>query len=193
VSQLEETLCRAYNNVLIDDIELLRDYCANGSELRHGNAVARELNKIQFLPESAALVEFLSQTRTIFSKLRWREHWNEVERLSRNWSNRLSTKFSKSSYLRWLRELLSAVSLERDDLGAHPYARVHLLAYADADGQPWSHLIFAGLNDEAWPAFDDELPFIRDEQIDERNRQNKTLNRRAAKRGRQGEGHWTVR
>src|SRR5262249_16134118 len=163
VSQLEETLCRAYNNVLIDDIELLRDYCANGSELRHGNAVARELNKIQFLPESAALVEFLSQTRTIFSKLRWREHWNEVERLSRNWSNRLSTKFSKSSYLRWLRELLSAVSLERDDLGAHPYARVHLLAYADADGQPWSQLIFAGLNDEAWPAFDDELPFIRDE------------------------------
>jgi hypothetical protein len=193
ISQLEETLRRAYDNVLIDDIQLLRDYCANGSDLRHGEAVARELEKIQFLPENASLVEFLSQTRTIFSNLRWREHWNEVERLSRNWSDRLSTKFSKSSYLRWLRELLCAPSLERDDLGAHPYARVHLLAYADAEGQPWSHLIFAGLNDEAWPTLDDELPFIRNEQIDERNRQNKTLNRRAAKRGRQGEGHWTVR
>src|SRR5207247_1005117 len=75
----------------------------------------------------------------------------------------------------------------------HAYARVHLLVYANAQGQPWSHLIFAGLNDEAWPALDGELAFIRDEQIDELNRQNKTLNRRASKRGRQGEGHWSVR
>ena len=193
ILQIEETLRRAYNNILIDDIELLRDYCANGSDLKHGNAVARELEKIQVLPENASLIEFLSRTRTMFSKLRWRERWNEVERLSRNWSARLATKFSKSSYLRWLRELLGAPTLERDDLGAHPYARVHLLAYANAQDQPWSHLIFAGLNDEAWPALDDEVAFIRGERIDNLNRQNKTLNRRASKRGRQGEGHWSVR
>jgi PD-(D/E)XK nuclease superfamily len=193
VLQIEETLRSAYNNILIDDIELLRDYCANGSDLRHGNAVGRELEKIQMLPENASLTEFLAHTRSMFSKLRWREHWNEAARLSRNWSDRLATKFSKSSYLRWLRELLGAPTLDRDDLGAHPYARVHLLAYANAQDQPWSHLIFAGLNDEAWPALDDELAFIRDEQIDELNRQNKTLNRRASRRGRQGEGHWSVR
>jgi hypothetical protein len=193
VLQIEETLRRAYNNILIDDIELLRDYCANGSDLRHGSAVARELEKIQVLPERASLAEFLSRTRTIFSKLRWREHWNELERLSRNWSDLLGGNFSKGSYLRWLRELLGAPTMERDDLGSHPYARVHLLAYGHAQGQPWSHLIFAGLNDEAWPALNDELAFIRDEQIDELNRQNKTLNRRASKRGRQGEGHWSVR
>src|SRR5947199_2778619 len=193
VLQIEETLRRAYNNILIDDIELLRDYCANGSDLRHGNAVGRELEKIQVLPENASLTEFLAHTRTMFSKLRWREHWNEVERLSRNWSDRLPTKFSKSSYLRWLRELLGAPTMERDDLGAHPYARVHLLAYTNAQYQPWSHLIFAGLNDEAWPTLDDEVAFIRDERTDELNRPNKTLNRRAAKRGRQGEGHWSVR
>ena len=193
ILQIEETLRRAYNNILIDDIELLRDYCANGSDLRHGNAVGRELEKIQVLPQNASLTEFLAHTRTMLSKLRWREHWNEVERLSRNWSDRLATKFSKSSYLRWLRELLGAPTLKRDDLGAHPYARVHLLAYANAQDQPWSHLIFAGLNDEAWPALDDEVAFIRDERIDDLNRQNKTLNRRASKRGRQGEGHWSVR
>jgi PD-(D/E)XK nuclease superfamily len=193
VLQIEETLHRAYNNILIDDIDLLRDYCASGSDLRHGNAVARELEKIQVLPENALLTEFLSHTRTIFSKLRWKEHWNEVERLSRSWSDRLPTKFSKSSYLRWLRELLGAPTLERDDLGAHSYARVHLLAYTNAQSQPWSHLIFAGLNDEAWPALDDEVALVRGERIDELNRQNKTLNRRASKRGRQGEGHWSVR
>lgn len=193
IVQLEQTLRRAYNEVLIDDIELLRDYCANSSELRDGKIVARELEKIQFLPETASLSEFLSQTRATFSKLGWRERWNELERLSRNWSSRLSTRLSKNSYLRWLRELLGAPSLQRDDLGAHPYARVHLLSYADAQCQAWSHLIFAGLNDEISRTFGDELAFVPDEQIDAINRQNKTLNRRASKRGSQGEGHWSVR
>jgi len=193
VSQLQDTLQRAYNQVLIDDVELLSDYCASSPELRHGNAAARELGKIRFLPETALLTEFLSQTRTAFLTLRWKERWNELERLSRNWKNRLAGKFSKILYLRWLQELLGAPSLQRDDLGAKPYARVHLLTYSEAQGQPWSHLIFAGLNDETWPAFDTELAFIRNEQIDDLNRQNKTLNRRASERGRQGEGHWTVR
>jgi PD-(D/E)XK nuclease superfamily len=193
LSHLEDTLRRAYSNVLIDDVELLSDYCSSSPELRHGNAAARELAKIRFLPESASLSEFLSQTRTAFSMLRWKERWNELERLSRNWSDRLAAKFSKACYLRWLQELLGAPSLQRDDLGAHPYARVHLLTYAEAQDQPWSHLIFTGLNDETWPAFDTELPFIRDQQIEKLNRENKALNRRASKRGRQGEGHWSVR
>src|SRR5437016_7879545 len=101
--------------------------------------------------------------------------------------------FSKNCYWRWLRELIGAPSLERDNLGAHSYARVHLVACADDQDQPWSHLIFAGLNDETWPAFDDELAFVRDEQIEELNRQNTTQMRGASKRGRQGEGHWSVR
>src|SRR5207247_6387210 len=93
VLQIEDTLRHAYNNILIDDIELLRDYCANGSHLKHGNAVARELEKIQVLPENASLIEFLSHTRTMFLKLRWSEHWNEVERIRRNGSARLERKF----------------------------------------------------------------------------------------------------
>jgi ATP-dependent exoDNAse (exonuclease V) beta subunit len=191
-SQFEDTLRRAYKNLLIDDVALLRDYCANSFDLRHGNAAARVLEKIQFLPESGTLTEFLSQTHAIFSKLHWRERWDELERLSRKWSNRLTLNFSKYSYLRWLQELLGAPSVQRDDLGGHPYARVHLLRYADAHGQTWSHLIFAGLNDEVWPAFDEEPAFLRDEDIDKENCKNKILNRRASKRGRQGEGHWSV-
>src|SRR4029450_4137456 len=118
VVQIEDTLRRAYNDILIDDIELLRDYCANGSDLRHGNAVARELEKIQVLPENASLAEFLSRTRTIFSKFRWREHWNELERLSRNWSDLLAGNFSKSSFLRWLREILGGPPPGGRDFGS---------------------------------------------------------------------------
>ena len=193
VRQVEETLRRAYNEVLIDDVELLRDFCADTSALRHGQTVAAGLEKIQFLPGDGALTEFLSQTRKIFSDLGWKEHWSEIERLSRNWSGQLRISFSRITFLRWLREVLGAPSLQRADLGANPYARVHLLPCVDAEGQPWSHLIFAGLNDEAWPALDDELGFVREDQIGEFNQKNKTLNRRASKRGRQGEGHWSVR
>ena len=70
---------------------------------------------------------------------------------------------------------------------------MQLLSYAEAEGQAWSHLIFAGLNEEEWPALDEELAFVRDQEIDEFNRQNKILNRRAVKRGRHGEGQWSVR
>jgi hypothetical protein len=193
ILQVEETLLRAYNEVLIDDIELLRDYCGSSAVLRDGKTAAAGLEKIQLLPASGSLTEFLSQTRKIFSQLGWKEHWNELERLSRNWSGQLSASFSKTTYLRWLRDILGAPSLQRDVFGAHPYARVHSLPYGEAQAQPWSHLIFAGLNDELWPSLDDELGFVREEQIDDLNRQNKTLNRRASKRGRQGEGHWSVR
>ncbi|PYI42625.1 MAG: hypothetical protein DMF12_06140 [Verrucomicrobia bacterium] len=37
VLQIEETLRRCYNNVLVDNIELLRDYCASSPDLRHGS------------------------------------------------------------------------------------------------------------------------------------------------------------
>jgi hypothetical protein len=151
------------------------------------------LEKIQFLPANANLSEFLSQTHKIFLQLGWKEHWSEIDRLSRTWTRYLGESFSKNLYLRWLREVLDAPSLHRDEAGSHPYSRVHLLPYAEAEGQSWSHLIFAGLNEEEWPALDDELGFVRDREIDEFNRRNRVLNRRAVKRGRQGEGQWSVR
>jgi len=187
--QVEEILRRAYANVLIDNIDILREYCARAEDTA---VIARSLEQIQFLPAMATLPEFLAHTRKIFAQLGWKQHSNEVERLSRYWSDRLTQQSSKSSFLRWLREILGAPSRSRDDYGAHPYGLVHLLPYSEAENQPWSHLIFAGLNEEAWPSLDDEIGLLADQQIDEFNRRNKILNRRAVKRGRQGEGHWSV-
>lgn len=193
IAQVEETLRRAYNQLLIDDLELLSDFCNKDEELRDGKAVAAGLQKIEVLPASALLTEFLSRSRKIFSRLGWKEHSSEIERLSRNWSERFNFMFSRNIFLRWLRDVLGASSLQRDGFGAHQYARLHLLPYSQAEGQPWSHLIFAGLNDETWPSLDDELGFVREEQINELNEQSKTLNRRASKQGRHGEGHWRAR
>lgn len=187
--EVEDVLRRAYADVLIDKIDILREYCARDDR---NAAIVHRLEAIQFLPGAAPLTEFLAQTQKIFAQLGWKEHWSEIDRLSRNWTGRLTASLSKNIYLRWLRELLSAPSLSRDDHGAHPYSRVHLLPYAQAEGQTWSHLIFAGLNEEAWPSLDDEFGFVRDQEIDELNRRNKILNRRAVKRGSQGEGQWSV-
>jgi hypothetical protein len=111
--------------------------------------------------------------------------------MSGNWTAHLANSFSLRIYLRWLREILGARSLCRDEFGAHPYSRVHLLRYAEAENQTWSHLIFAGLNEETWPTIADEPGFIGDHEIDALNQ--KILNRRAVKQGRYGEGQWSVR
>jgi PD-(D/E)XK nuclease superfamily protein len=92
--------------------------------------------------------------------------------------------------LGWLREILTAPSLSRDDCGAHQYSRVHLLPYSEAESQSCSHVIFAGLNEEAWPSVDEE--FVANGKIDEFNQRNKQFNRRAVKRGRHGEGQWSI-
>jgi len=187
IFEVEEKLRRAYADVLIDNIDILREACARSENKA---AIASGLEKVQFLPAMATCSEFLEQTKKIFAQFGWKQHWSEVERLSRGWAERVPKRFSKAGYLRWLREILGASSLGRDEYGAHPYSRAHLLPYSEAEGQSWSHLIFAGLNEEAWPTLDEE--FIGDQEIDEFNRRNKILNRRAVKRGRHGEGHWSI-
>ena len=182
ILHVEEVLRRAYAEVLLDNIAILRAYCARDRNDARNAAVANGLEKIQFLPTTATFAELLAQTRKIFSQLGWKEHWSEIDRLSRGWSARCSGTLSKASYLRWLREIISAPSLTRAESGAHAYSRVHLLPYAEAEGQTWSHLIFAGLNEEAWPSLD----------VEAFNRRNKVLNRRAVKRGRFGEGQSCV-
>jgi hypothetical protein len=187
VLRIEEKLREVYSGVLIDNIEVLREVCARSKQ----NAdIARAVEKIQFLSAAGTFSEFLRQTRRIFVGFGWKQRWTEVERLSRGWVERVPQSFSKQHYLGWLREILSAPSLSRDDYGANPYSRVHLLTYAEAERQSWSHLIFAGLNEEAWPALDEE--FVANGNIDEFNERNKKLNRRVVKRGRYGEGQWSI-
>jgi hypothetical protein len=192
-SEIERCLRELYNAVLINDLDILREAFARRADSPQDAALAAGLEQIEFLPRTGTFFEFLSQTQKIFLTLGWKQHWSEVHRLSRSWAGRLTASFSRHLYLRWLREILGTPSLQRDELGAHPYSRVHLLPYAEAEGQCWSHLILAGLNEEEWPALDGELGFVREQEIEEFNRRNRVLNRQAVKRSRQGEGQWSVR
>ncbi len=81
---------------------------------------------------------------------------------------------------------------ERSAAGDHSYARVQLLTVARAQNQEWSHLIFAGWNEGAWPP-PAGAEFARAEEIHAFNRSVQKLNKRAARQGSQGEGHTSVR
>ena len=192
ILEVEDVLRRAYCDVLLDDIDILRAYCVRDPGDKRNAAVARGLANVQLLPASATFAEFVSQTRKIFSQLGWKEHSSEVDRHSRGWSARVEDAVPRNSYLRWLGEILGAPSLTRDECGSHAYSRVHLLTYAEAEAQTWTHLIFAGLNEETSSSLDEEIGFVPEQEVEEFNRRNKVLNRRATKRGRFGEGQYCV-
>src|SRR4029450_5390468 len=109
----------------------------------------------------------------------------------RDWSQRLDAKFSRALFLRWLEETAVTLDAARSAAGNHPYARVQLLTVAAAQNQKWSHLIFAGWNEGAWPP-PPGAEFARTEEIHAFNRSVQQLNKRAARQGSQGEGHTSV-
>lgn len=192
IDDIEDVLRRSQSDLLIDDLDLLRAYCASYSQRRGAEAVARGLEAIQFFPEQATFAGFLAATREIFELFRWDERLSCVEQAAVGWSNRLSVEFSRATFLRWLAEITASVLPVRDADGDHPYSPVQLLLYPRAEGQQWSHLIFTGLNEGSWPPRADESGLLDDREIAQLNGRIRKLNRRAVRQGRQGEGHSIV-
>jgi len=182
IEEVRNNLRWVYRQILIDDINLLREFCARQTENEKFVRIAKLLRSIAFLPSKATLPQFLSETKTIFSKLKWDNRWTEIERFAQRWSAATSVEFSRAIYLRWLKEILDSFAIARGPQAAHVYSRVHLLSYGEADGHEWSHLILAGLNQGEWPQSQRESGFLSDQEIVD-------LNSRATRRGKQGEGH----
>jgi PD-(D/E)XK nuclease superfamily len=182
VQEVRENLRWVYRQILIDDINVLREYCARQTENEKLIQISKLLRSIAFLPSKATLAQFLTETKTIFSKLKWDNRWTEIDQFAQGWSDEISAEFSRAIYLRWLKEILDSFTISRAAQADHVYSRVHLLSYAEADAQEWSHLILAGLNQGEWPQSQRESGFLSDQEIVD-------LNARATRRGKQGEGH----
>jgi hypothetical protein len=191
IQGFERTLRSAHAEVLIDDIAVLQKFCAEDAGERN-QQVATALQLIEFLPARGSFSEFLQATEKALARLDWKQHWMEIASRSSDWADKVEIAFSRTLYLRWLEEIASTFGAGRDAAGDHPYARVHLLTIAGAQGQEWSHLIFAGLNEGSWPP-PEKGEFAREEEIQKFNRSIRQLNRRAAKQGSQGEGHTSIR
>jgi hypothetical protein len=185
IQDVRDKLRSAYRNVLIDDVDVLREYCARQTEREKLVRIAKLLGTITFLPAKTTLSGFLAETKAIFSKLKWSDRWTEIDRFAQGWSNKLSTEFSRAIYLRWLKEIVNSFAVTRAPEGGHLYSRVHLLSYAAADTHEWSHLVLAGLNQGECPQSQSESGFLPDTEIAD-------LNARATRHGKQGEGHSIV-
>ena len=190
LQRFERTLRSAHAEVLIDDLAVLQEFADAAGE--KDRKVARALQLIEFLPAHATFSVFLDATKSAFSRLNWKQHWIEVASRSSDWAGKVKADFSRALYLRWLEEIAATFSVGRDAAGDHPYARVQLMTIPQAQGQEWSHLILAGLNEGSWPS-PDRGEFAREEEIKKFNRSVRQLNRRAARQGGQGEGHTCVR
>src|SRR5256886_5449619 len=187
----EKVLHESYKEVLLDDLELLREFCAARVDEKFQSA-AEALRTVPFLPRRATLAQFLEQTRAAFAHLGWQQQALEIASVTRDWPQRLDAEFSRGLFLRWLQETAATSGAARSEAGDHPYARVQLLSVAQAQNQDWSHLIFAGWNEGAWPP-PAGAEFARAEEIRAFNRSVQQLNKRAARQGSQGEGHTSVR
>ncbi len=186
-NEIENALRNAHSEVLIDDLEVLREFCSAKNA-----SVATAIHSLGQLPVRATLREFLRLTQAACERLGWNQHWIAIASHSDEWIDKISAEFSRDVYLRWLSEIAATFAVERSDNGNHPYAPVQLLTVPQAGGQDWSHLIFAGWNDGAWPT-PASGEFAREDEIADFNEKVFQLNQRAARRGRQGEGHISIR
>ncbi|MEO7319521.1 MAG: PD-(D/E)XK nuclease family protein, partial [Chthoniobacteraceae bacterium] len=181
-----------YQEILIDDLSVLATYFARHSKRHHAPALAAALEALPFLPERAPLSKFIERSGEIFHDFGWTFREEELQRLAADWRDALKLTISRHAWLRWLGETLVSWRAERATEGAHPYSRLHLLPYAHAESQAWSHLIVAGLSEGQWPPDLEDSGFIGEEEIADLNGRLRVLNTRAITQGRQGEGHIAV-
>jgi hypothetical protein len=187
-----DELQRVYQELLLDDLAVLATYLSRHSRRHHAPALAAALEALPFLPERAPLTEMIERTGAIFLDLGWTQRAETLRRLSPDWRSALKLVVSRRAWLRWLSESLDSWRPERAAAGGHPYSRLHLLPYAQAESQAWTHLIAAGLNEGQWPPALEDAGFLGEEEIDALNRRLPTLNTRVTTQGRQGEGHIAV-
>jgi len=187
---LEKILRGTWAEVLLDELEVLAEFCSRGDE--KAQAAAEALRTLRILPARATLAQFLEETQVALQQLGWKQHAFQIASLTRDWPARIESRFPRALYLRWLREAAATAVPGRTPAGDNPYARVQLLNVAEAQNQEWSHLILAGCNEGNWPP-PSSAEFGRAEEIRAFNRGIQQLNKRAARQGSQGEGHTSIR
>jgi PD-(D/E)XK nuclease superfamily len=170
--KIQKSLRRACGDILINAVDVLREYCRSKSEEADYQAIVAGLGGIRLLPENATFKEFLTTASEIFRAFKWTQRVTELNRLARGWSEQFIQALTREHFLRWLTEIFAESSISRDACGDHSYARVQLLRYDEAEFGSWSHVIFTGLNEGVWPPRDDESPFLPDDRIAEINRRN---------------------
>src|SRR6266446_4863867 len=111
-SALEKILCESYSEVLLDDLEILREFCAARTDKKF-QSVAEALRALPFLPPLGTLAQFLEQTHAALAYLGWKQHALEIVSITRDWPQRFDTEFPRTFFLRWLEETAATFGAAR--------------------------------------------------------------------------------
>ncbi len=151
---------------MTEDLSILTQFLLQ-SESPENRAVAEALLEWPRLPEEAPLENFLVFTREALSK------WEDAirpgalqDKAAFLTPERFPEAIRRELFLKWLEEAAPARKRLRREECHHSFSRVHLLRYQDADGQDWSHLILAGLNEAAWPPSLEPSGILRDRKLE---------------------------
>ncbi|MDX2227923.1 MAG: PD-(D/E)XK nuclease family protein [Verrucomicrobiae bacterium] len=192
VEEVRRHLESVQGRTLCTDLRLLSGLLMAGSQ-PGPRAMGVALGEWIFLPERATFSDHLERSR---EALRTAGLGDWIDGISLDIPvlvRGLRVEMSRGIFLRWLRDTASSIAKTRTATGNHPFARVHLVTYAHAEFQTWSHLIFTGQNDTTFPPQLQENGWLGEDQLLELNARIRTANRQAVITGPQGEGHETVR
>lgn len=183
--RIESALNDAYREALVDDLRVLESFLER-SERKPWNAVAEFLKSQQILPRQAPIHEFLRLTEEAMNGLGLSEGFRVISPRAAGLQFLGETEVRVEVFLRWLREIPVFEERERAMEGDHPFARVHVLSYGQAEAQTWSHLILTDLNHHHWPPRQYEMSFLHEETVAKINAANTIT-------GSQGEGQQIVK
>jgi hypothetical protein len=182
----------ALSKSLVDDLDFLARYLEQNPGSRDAVKVAGFLRGRVALPGEATFARYLALTRKALKLAGWEEHLARLQIDPPAWLHENEGLLSRGTFLEWLRESTASQTRTRGRDGNHFYGKAHLLIYAQATGQVWSHLILTGLNEGVWPRVSEVGAFGSLHDWAELNREARTLNRRGEAQGGQGMGHETV-
>lgn len=185
LKNIEDCFHDALSETFVNDIAVARAYWAQ-SQRADARVLSEKLSFWKILPEQATVENYLSQTSEFLHHLHWQARAVFVESLRKTHKNCLDVACARNVFLRWLADLAQNKKFARVANGSHSFSRAQLLAYADAEGQDWTHLIFAGLNEGIYPQPIEASGWMTEEEIFKHNRN-------AVAQGSQGEGHTTVK
>jgi hypothetical protein len=187
--RLEGTLANAREWHYFGDLDALAEFL-RGKDDPLCQDVATGLRALALLPERATAATFVADTRRSFVQLGWENRLAILDEAP--WLPKLDGELTRRAFLAWLDATMSTWMRGREAAGSQPYSRVQLVTFAHAESQEWTHAILCGLNEGEWPAPQEETAWLSEPEIAALNARAVRLNRRALKRGSQGEGHRIV-
>ncbi|MEZ0297485.1 MAG: PD-(D/E)XK nuclease family protein [Candidatus Methylacidiphilales bacterium] len=190
LGQVEDVISAALADIFIDDVRLIRE-SLKSSKRGRDVAVGNMLDSVVLLASEGTFDEYLNQLREALMALGWLAELAVIDRQSVFLKGRMSLRLQRNVFLHWLREVTEGVGKTRDAMGRHFYARVHLVTYEEALGQPWSHLILTSLIDGIWPPPNDESAFLSEEDIKQLNKRVRDWNRATLGTVAAGRGEFT--